>query len=258
MFSFDDYREIISYIQESGRGMTYREALGKDEFVIMRHDVEYSVDRAYELSLVESEMNFTSTWFFQWTNNSYNILSRRSKEKILDMHARGHNIGLHFALNGMTDMSEIRVQIIKEMRILSEMFGIEIKDFSVHRPPVEILAENIKLPNIINAYQDEFFSFAPDVTDESELPVKYMSDANHIWRYGYPTRDNILNHKKVQILVHPFAWCEHGYDNRDNYAAMVQEKYAEMIDSIDAECKDFKDLRPEFMNEVKLLVPNNQ
>ena len=254
MFSYDDYREIIKAIQESGRAKNYREALGSDEFVIMRHDVEYSVDRAYDLSLVESEMGFTSTWFFQWTNNSYNILSRRSKAKINDMHDRGHVIGLHYALNGLTDMQQARKQIVKEMRILSEMFDYEITEFSVHRPPVEILAENIKLPNVINAYQDDFFSFAPDVTDDTVLPVKYMSDANHIWRYGYPTRENILNHKKVQILVHPFAWCEAGYDNRDNYAAMVQEKYTEMIESIDAECKDFKEYREEF-DGVTLLKP---
>lgn len=247
MFSYEDYREIVRLVQESGRACGYEEALKKEEFVIMRHDVEYSVERAYALSLVESEMDFTSTWFFQWTNNSYNILSRRHQDMILDMKERGHHIGLHFALNGLTDMQQVRRQIVKEMRILSDMFGFEISQFSVHRPISQVLAANIKLPNIINAYQDEFFTFAPDVNNDTVLEVKYMSDANHIWRYGYPDRENILQHKKVQILTHPFAWSEKGNDNRNNYAALIQEKYAEMIDSINDECKDFCAYKEEFL-----------
>ena len=127
MFSFEDYREIIRIIKATGRHANYADALGKDGFIIMRHDVEYSVERAYELARVEQSMDFVSTYFFQWTNNSYNILSRRNMNMIKDMHERGQHIGLHFALNGMTDMEEIRRRIRKEMEILSEMFGFAIR-----------------------------------------------------------------------------------------------------------------------------------
>lgn len=247
MFSYDDYRQIIRLIQETGNGMGYEEALDADRFVIMRHDVEYSVERAYALAKVEREMGFTSTWFFQWTNNSYNILSRRNQERIRKIREMGHHVGLHFALNGLTDMEEVRRQIEKEIRILSEMFGFPITQFSIHRPSKEVLRENIKLPGVLNAYQDDFFTFAEEVGEGTALKVKYMSDANHIWRYGYPDRENVFGHDKMQILTHPFAWTEKGYDNRDNYATLVQEKYAEMIDSIDRECKDFYVYREEFL-----------
>ncbi|MCR5670794.1 MAG: hypothetical protein K6G10_07290 [Butyrivibrio sp.] len=246
MFSFDDYREIIRLIKESGRYVTYEEALGKDEFIIMRHDVEYSVERAYALSKVEESMDFRSTFFFQWTNNSYNILSRKNRDILTDMHERGQNIGLHFALNGMTDMKLIRERIRQEIDMLSNMLGFEINSFSIHRPSPAVLAENIKLDGILNAYQDDFFSFDPKATPESILDVKYMSDANHIWRYGYPDEANIEDHDKIQILTHPFAWTKKGYDNLDNYKTLVNEKYKELIDSIDNECKDFGPLRDDF------------
>ena len=252
MFSYDDYRKIIQIIKDTGRVTDYKSALHTDKFAIMRHDVEYSVERAYELARVESSMDFTSTYFFQWTNNSYNILSRKNKDLIKDIHERGHNIGLHFALNGMTDMEQIRNQILKEIRILNELFGFTIDTFSIHRPSKDVLRENIKLPGIINAYQDEFFTFGENVTEKSEVEVKYLSDANHIWRYGYPDEKNILSYDKVQILTHPFAWCKEGYDNFDNYKALVNEKYAELIDSIDRECKDFGEYRDWFMDGFKL------
>ena len=246
MFSYDDYKKILKIIKESGRQATYQEALNKDDFIIMRHDVEYSVERAYKLSKVEESMDFRSTFFFQWTNNSYNILSRKNRDILTDMHERGQEIGLHFALNGMTDMNLIRDRISQEIDMLSNMLGFEITTFSIHRPSPAVLAENIKLPGIINAYQDEFFTFDPKASEGAKLDVKYMSDANHIWRYGYPDEENILNNKKVQILVHPFGWTKEGYDNFNNYRTLIDEKYDEMIDSIDNECKDFAEFRDKF------------
>ncbi len=246
MFSYDDYREIIRLIKESGRQATYAEALGRDRFIIMRHDVEYSVDRALALSKVEESMDFTSAYFFQWTNNSYNILSRKNRDILTEMHERGHEIGLHFALNGITDMGMVRKQIEREIDMLSEMLGFEITSFSIHRPSPAVLAENIHLPGILNAYQDDFFHFDPKAGENSELRVKYLSDANHIWRYGYPDAETLAAHDKVQILVHPFGWTRKGYDNENNYRTLIDEKYTEMIDSIDRECKDFAALRPAF------------
>jgi len=247
MFSFDDYKEIIRIIKSTDRYMDYHKALTSDKFILMRHDVEYSVERAYELAKVESSMDFTSTFFFQWTNNSYNILSRKNKDLIKDMHERGHTIGLHFALNGMTDMERIKKQIAKEMDILNSMFEFKMDTFSIHRPSKDVLRENIKLPGIINAYQDEFFTFAENVTENTPVSVKYLSDANHIWRYGYPDEKNILENDKVQILTHPFAWCKRGYDNFDNYKSLIKEKYIELINSVDNECKDFGEYKDWFM-----------
>ena len=251
MFSFEDYKEIIRIIQATGRHTNYAGALGKDKFIIMRHDVEYSVERAYELSRVEQSMDFVSTYFFQWTNNSYNVLSRRNLDMIKDMHERGQHIGLHFALNGVTDMTEVRKRIQKEADILSEMFGFAIKEFSIHRPSKDVLRENIKLDGLLNAYQDDFFTFAEQVTEETPVAVKYMSDANHIWRYGYPDEKNITGYDKVQILTHPFAWCKEGYNNFNNYRALVQEKYEELIASIDQECKDFGEYKDYFIEKYQ-------
>ena len=249
MFSYDDYKEIIRIIKSAGTQMDYEHALTADQFIIMRHDVEYSVERAYELSKVEESMDFESNYFFQWTNNSYNILSRRNMDMIKDMHERGHNIGLHFALNGLTDMETIRKRIVQEVRILTEMFGFKITQFSVHRPSKDVLRENIKLPGIINAYQDEFFTFDENVTADTPVAVKYLSDANHIWRYGYPDKRNILGNGRVQILTHPFAWTQHGYDNFDNYKTLIREKYVELVDSVDAECKDFCEYKSWFLEK---------
>lgn len=249
MFSFDDYKAIIRIIKDSGRQSSYEDALHKDNFILMRHDVEYSVERAYDLAKVEHSMDFTSNFFFQWTNNTYNLLSRKNRDMIKDMRERGHTIGLHFALNGMTDMDLIRKSILMEMELLSNMLGFPITTFSIHRPSKDVLRENIKLPGRINTYQEEFFTFAENMTANTPVTVKYLSDANHIWRYGYPDAETILGNDKVQILVHPFSWTAKGYDNFHNYKTLIREKYIELIEGVDKECKDFGEYKDYFLEK---------
>ena len=243
MFSYEDYKEIIRIIQSTGNQAGYEEALTADKFVIMRHDVEYSVDRAYALAKVESSMDFTSTFFFQWTNNSYNILSKKNMDMIKYMHERGHVIGLHFALNGLTDMELVRKKILQEIHVLSEMIGVEITEFSIHRPSADVLRENIKFPGIINAYQDEFFTFSENVTESTPLHVKYISDAKHRWNYGTPDAATLLENDRVQILTHPYSWTKKGYDNLENFRTLIQERNEELMDTIDNECKHFASVR---------------
>ena len=76
-----------------------------------------------------------------------------------------------------------------------------------------------------------------------------MSDANHIWRYGYPNEENITKNNKVQILTHPFAWTKKGYNNFDNYKTLMQEKYIELVESVDHECKDMVEYKDWFLGK---------
>ena len=201
------------------------------------------MDRAFALSKLELSMDFTSTYFFQWTNNSYNILSKKNMDMIKYMHERGHVIGLHFALNGLTDMELVRKKILQEIHVLSEMIGVEITEFSIHRPSADVLRENIKFPGIINAYQDEFFTFSENVTESTPLHVKYISDAKHRWNYGTPDAATLLENDRVQILTHPYSWTKKGYDNLENFRTLIQERNEELMDTIDNECKHFASVR---------------
>ena len=76
--SYETYKKIISDIKETGKYCDYSNAIDKDEFILMRHDIEFSIERAYNLSLVESENGFYSTYFVQITNNFYNAFSLKN------------------------------------------------------------------------------------------------------------------------------------------------------------------------------------
>lgn len=82
----------------------------------MRHDVELGMERAYRLALLENENNFVSTYFFQLTNNSYNVLAQKNLDMIKEIYNLGHMVGFHFHLNGMKDTEEIKKAIKTEIR----------------------------------------------------------------------------------------------------------------------------------------------
>lgn len=247
MFSYDDYRKIISFVRQSGNYTSFhalRENPGAHErFVLMRHDVEFSVDRAYDLAVLEDHENFHSSYFFQLTNNTYNLLSLKNRVLVKKILALGHTVGLHFHLNGLSDLKTIKAQIKKEVDVMSDFLGFKVDCFSIHRPPVDILRSNITIPGLINTYGDQFFSFTENM--EGNPPeIKYISDARHQWNYGLkPDKETILSHDKIQILTHPYSWTEKGYDNFNNFKTLVEEKQKELKETIDRECKHFAAIR---------------
>lgn len=238
--SYEIYRQIILQIKSYGTQIVLgRNTNEPERFIIMRHDVEFSPERAYKLSLIETSEGFCSNYFFQITNNTYNIFSARNLEYIRRMSDNGHEIGLHFQTNGLKKECDIRKKILDEVEVMEKMLKLEVHTFSIHRPTSDILAMNIKFDNVINAYQNEFFSFARSEKDLEHVDVKYISDARHQWNYGVPCKKIFTQYKKIQILTHPYSWTEIGLDNYNNFKSLVREKNLELKESIDNECKHF-------------------
>lgn len=188
--SFDEYKSILHTIACESRLMDYADITNKTrEFIILRHDVEFSIERAWALSKIEHAAGISSSYFVQVTNNTYNILSKKSLDILRDMHLQGHHIGLHFHLNGISNLEKIKESIVRETKILSDMSGIKIDRYSFHRPTKDVLRANIGIKGLINAYDTKYFTFVEDIQPETILEVKYIADSMHQWNYGVPTAD---------------------------------------------------------------------
>lgn len=249
-FSYEEYREIIKAIKQSNKVENFYTAVNKTEYVIMRHDVEFSVEDAYHLAEVEQKEEFYSTFLFQLTNNTYNLLSDKNINLVNQIHDMGHCIGFHYHMNNQhrksltsQDIEQIKQDIISQINLLNLVFNFKVDIFSIHRPTPDILRANIKFNHLINTYQDEYFTFVEDI--EKEIPkIRYISDARHRWNYGlYPDNKTIREKDKVQILLHPYSWSKQGYDNLNNFRRLVREKKEEYLNSIEQECSHFTEIK---------------
>ena len=91
MFSFDDYRQIIKSIQAHIPIMRFDDVTNATpSYCVIRHDVEFSIERAYQLALVEHELGISSTYVFQICNNNYNPFSYKNKKLIHKIYELGH------------------------------------------------------------------------------------------------------------------------------------------------------------------------
>ncbi len=239
-FSYLEYRQILHHLSAQFPIIDYGEIdQNTENFCVIRHDIEFSVERALKLAEIEHQMGIRTSYFVQLNNNTYNPLSSDNLAIITQIHKLGHRIGIHFTPSS-SDKDFIEKEFFELKTIFEHRLGITIDRFSFHRPNLNpgILRDAINIDGIINVYGELFFQYF-----EGSVPVspqvKYMSDSNHQWKYGHPLDDENINHQKLQLLIHPFSWSERGGNNLDNYLGLIKEKNDELIRSINSEISNF-------------------
>lgn len=241
--SFPAYRRLLREIKKTGRYCDYVDVINenRDKFFVLRHDIEFSIDRAYSLSKIETEEGMFSSYFVQITNNAYNAFSGKNITKLREMYDSGHRIGLHYHRGGA---GTLREDIVYQSHVLSEMIGVPIDRFSFHRPLKEHLAANIQIDGLINTYESRFFVLTDD--PNAPLEVKYIADSNHQWKYVDVinlNKEYFLKFDKIQLLIHPLSWSENGAEHLENFQMLVKEKHDEFVETIEGEWKIFDVLR---------------
>ena len=242
MFSYAEYRNIITLVKQNLPIMDFSEV--NDEvhsFCVLRHDIEFSIDRALEMARIEHEdLNVHSTYTVQLRNNTYNALSQKNIESIQEIESMGHYIGLHQNPPQMED-DELIDYITKDIETLEHYYGFEVDRFAFHRCGSNpgILEKYVYVPGKINCYAEDFFHYFSGDKPE-ELRVHYLADSNHQWKYGHPLHIDYYDlPQKMQLLTHPFSWSEDGYDNISNFTKLIRERNEELLTSMDSETKTF-------------------
>ena len=237
MFNYNEYKNLIGVVKQHLPIMDFSEVTEKTKkFCVLRHDIEFSIDRAYELAKIEKDLGVVSTYTVQLRNNTYNALSEKNIDLIRKINDLGHHIGLH-QNPPLMEPEALGRYILTDIQILEHFYGFEIDRFAFHRPKKEYLASYITLDNKINCYDKKFFHYFDEKPDE--LNVLYLSDSNHKWKFGYPLDYDFSEIDKLQLLTHPYSWTESGGDNYGNYLSLIRERNQELLYSMDTETNTF-------------------
>ena len=139
MFSYNEYKNMINLIRNHLPIIDFSEVNETTKkFCVLRHDIEFSIDRAYELAKIENELGVTSTYTVQVRNNTYNALSEKNIELVKKIKDLGHHIGLH-QNPPLMDLEDLGKYIMTDINILQHYYGFEIDRFAFHRPKKEYL-----------------------------------------------------------------------------------------------------------------------
>lgn len=239
-FSYKEYKEILNHHKLAICNL--EEAMGRESFVILRHDVEFSVSRAYKMAQIEENLGIKSYYFFQVSSNAYNVASIQNKKLINEIREMGHNVDLHLYVSHIHpgDWKSALFELEAQKIILESIIDTKISSFAFHRPPKWVLEKrDNQINGLLNLYGNNFFEFSP-------LPqyIKYIADSMHKWNFGHPLE--ISNFKKIQINTHPDEWTERGFDTYNNFSSIIEENRLEFVNTIDQETKHFKPYLKQF------------
>ena len=238
MFSYNEFRNLINIIQRNLPIVDYTDIKDNTKkFCILRHDIEFSIDRAYKLAKIENELGVTSTYTVQVRNNTYNALSEKNINSISKIRDLGHHIGLHQNPPSSMKLDTLKDYIMRDINILEDSYGFEIDRFAFHRPKKEYLNCYVELENKINCYDKKFFHFFEERPES--LEILYLADSNHKWKYGYPLDFDFSKINKLQLLTHPFSWSKNGGDNYGNFVSLIRERNDELVNSMNTETNTF-------------------
>ena len=75
-FTYKDYQALIGLLRENGYAFSsYVNYPGKGKCVILRHDIDYSLEQAVKLARIEKDLGVRSTYFVLLTCDFYNVFS---------------------------------------------------------------------------------------------------------------------------------------------------------------------------------------
>lgn len=204
-FTYESYKNMLEKLERKGYAFSdYSTWKEKERSVILRHDIDFSLQKAVRIAEIENAVGCESIYFVLVATNFYNIHSKESRKYISDIIKNGGKIGLHFdetQYNIRCD-EEMKKYIYKEADMLSDIIGEGISIVSMHRPSVKILSANIEISGIINSYSEIYFK-----------QMKYLSDSRRCWRENV---DEIIDQNKcsrLHILTHPFWYTENKEKN---------------------------------------------
>ena len=217
-FTLKHYEDICNIILKS----QYKICFFNDDFddlenlLILRHDIDQSLDQSIKIAKIENKYNIKSTFFIWLRSPFYNIFEKKYSDIIYEIASLGHQIGLHFDESSYIINSEVDFNkfIEKEINLIQTYFNINIYAVSMHRPSKGILDSNIQLDNYINTYSKIYFK-----------DFKYISDSRRQWKEGCICKKiNTNKYNNLHILTHPFWWVDEDISFNERISDFIRNK----------------------------------
>jgi len=204
-FDLAHYRELLTAARTGGYRFAFfnREPAPGD--LLLRHDVDLSLDAALTLAELEANEGAQATYFLMTRSVFYNLASPEGERALGRLRELGHRVGLHAVFPGFE---------------LDERFDPVV---AWHNPDPEFMRE--RFDGAVNVMQPGYFD-----------PDHYRSDSNQHWRNGCPHEELASGSIEwLQLLTHPEIWAYPGATMRETMLAMLDAERARDLERLAAD-----------------------
>jgi hypothetical protein len=190
-FDLDHYGELLSAARAGGYRFAFFDRPPEAGDLLLRHDVDLSLDAALTLAELEAEAGASATYFLMTRSVFYNLASPEGERTLARVRELGHRVGLH-AVHPHLDLDDRFDPVV-----------------AWHNPDPEFMRE--PLDGAVSAMQAPYFD-----------PDHYRSDSNQHWRSGCPHEELAGGRFEwLQLLTHPEIWVYPGVTMRETMLAML-------------------------------------
>jgi hypothetical protein len=188
-FDLRHYRELLEAAHAGGYRFSYFDHELEAGDLLLRHDVDLSLEAALQVAELEAEADAVATYFLMTRSEFYNLDSPSGVATVERLRALGHRVGMH-ALWPQLDHDERFDAVL-----------------AWHNPEPEYMREPVQgLTNVMTAPWADV----------------YRSDSNQHWRQGCPHEElRAGSFERLQLLTHPEIWVYPGATMRETMLAML-------------------------------------
>ena len=191
-FDLGHYAEMLAAAKAGGYRFATFEGTPQEGTVLLRHDVDLSLDAALRMAELEHAAGAAATYFLMTESVFYNLDSKEGVAAIAHLRELGHRVGLH---------------AVYPSAPLDERFDPVV---AWHNPDPEYMRAPLA-DGRVNVMQDPWFD-----------PATYRSDSNQHWRSGCPHDDLAAgSFPWLQLLTHPEIWAYPGETMGQTMRAML-------------------------------------
>jgi len=233
-FSLEGYRALIEALLARGYMVrSFMDARPEKRHLILRHDLDMSLEAALPVAEVERDLGMTATYFVLLRGELYNPFTPGARKVLDEIRALGHELGLHFDGSLYSeDRSSLDAAAARECALLETGLGIDVRIISFHRPAEALLGMNGRLAGRLHAYAPRFFR-----------DMGYCSDSRGAWHHGHPLDHPAVSEgRALQLLTHPIWWADGmGATVGERLDRFAEEQYDLLRQELARNCEPYRE-----------------
>ncbi len=231
-FTAAGYRALVEALLARGyEAIGYADADPDAAHLILRHDVDMSLQAAVALAEVERAMDVSAHYFVLLRTEMYNPHSAAGQAAVRRLAALGHRVGLHLdASLYEADLASLDRAAAEECAILEQIAGAPVDLISFHRPAPALLGHPARLAGRRHAYEPAFFA-----------DMGYCSDSRGGWHHGHPLdHEAVAEGRALQLLTHPIWWVgERAAPVQERLEGFAAARHRLLLDQLARNCSAF-------------------
>lgn len=213
-YSLSAYRRLITIAINSGRTFGDFESPpdGDQSLLLLRHDVDYSLEMAVELAKVNADLGVGGTFFVLLRGESYNLLGSRAYDLVSEVVGLGQRIGLHHVAPPPNDEANTEAGIAQDFTTARRALPDLSPVFSWHNPTMNLIESHVDSPSIADLANVYSRPFIRDAAYFSDSNMRHTVD-------GFASVVGSAGPRVVHLLIHPFNWVGGGSNMHEILAA---------------------------------------